>query len=181
MKSFLFIALLMLSTLSFAQQVSITEGSNDVTLDITLNYQSHWSVEDINRAINPVNGGIQQLFNDPINLRRAGTNRYNVSSTISMGPMSMNFNSLLDYSQGARGQGAVHQFRFYNFDHLFKSTTITVDVKTGTNLSSVSIHQVGIIKKESYQKLKSIPFGTSTFKGRILKNIKKFRSSTGGN
>lgn len=176
--SFLFIVS---STLAFGQSVTITEGAESVALNISLSYQSNWSTEDINKAIDPNNGGIQHLFNDPITLRKQAPNRFSVSSTTSMGPLSMDFNSKLDYSKVTRGNSTVHTFRFYDFDRLFKSTTITATVTPGANLTSVSVQNNGIIKKDSYQKLKKVPMGVSTFKSRIVKNVKKFRSSTGGN
>jgi len=180
MKSLFFLLMLGLTSMALAQEISISEGAEAVNLNVSLRYQSHWSIDDINRAIDPANGGIQELFKDPISLRKVSGNRYRVSSSIKVMMVGMNFNSLLDYSQVKQGNKTIHQFRFYDFDHLFVSTNIRVEVAPAGNLTAVNIRQSGVIKKSSYGKIKSVPGGPGTFRSRMLGNIRKFRSSTGG-
>lgn len=158
--------------------VTIIEGPTEIKLQIRLDYKSRFTKRDVDSILNPENNHIPELFKDPIRLS-GGPNKYAVQTSVDAIVMRMDFKCDLFY-KALIGATSEHLFNFTNFDRLFRSSVIRIQISESAAGTKVSIVQNAVIKVEPFNEIKKYPFGVKTFKSKIAANIKNFHKNTGG-
>lgn len=168
-----------MSALAAEPILVIRETSNQIFMDITHSYKTPWKISDIDQAIDPKNGHIQELFKDPIRVEQIGNNRYKVVTSSGIPIYRVTLKGNLDYNYSSNKDLGNYKFNFHDFDNVFNYSVISVETKTSGSDTLVNIRQNAEFKADFFRKLKSFG-GVSVFKSKILSNVKAFQKGTGG-